>query len=120
MTGGHDLWVMGIRVPVHLGDFEKTQGREVQPHSPRGQPGLPGKVKAGVGGMIIAVRFYSDLGFYRQLPVPWSGVWRKEWGSGHGHSGQRAREGVRGEGVQVEDGKNIVGVLVSYEDLCLF
>ena len=39
----------------------------------------------------------------------------KEWGVGHGHSGQRAREGV-----QAEDGKNIFGVLVSYEDLCLF
>ena len=35
-------------------------------------------------------------------------------------SGQRAREGVWGEGVWVEDRKDIVGVLVSYEDLCLF
>ena len=39
----------------------------------------------------------------------------KERGFGQGRSGQRA-----GEGAQVEDGKNIFGVLVSYEDLCLF
>ena len=118
MTGGCDLWVIGIGVLVCHGDFEKMQGHEVQPHSPRGQPGLPGR--AGVGGTIVTVRFYSDLGFYGRLPAPWSGVWMKEWGSGHGRSGQRAGEGVQGEGVQVEDGKNIVGVLVSYEDLCLF
>ena len=49
---------------VRLGDFEKMQGREVQPHSPHGQLGLLGKVKAGVGGTIVTVRFYSDLGFY--------------------------------------------------------
>ena len=119
-VGREDLWVMGIGMLVCLGDFEKTQGCEVQPHSPRGQLGLPGKVKAGVRGMIVAVRFYSDLGFYGRLPAPCSGVWMKEWGSGHGCSGQRAGEGVWGKGVWVEDGKNIVGVLVSYEDLCLF
>ena len=39
----------------------------------------------------------------------------KERGVGQGYSGQRA-----GEGVRVEDGKNIFGVLVSYEDLRLF
>ena len=38
-TGGHDLWVMGIMVPVHLGDFEKMQGCEVQLRSPHSQPG---------------------------------------------------------------------------------
>ena len=120
MTGGRDLWVVGIGVLVRLGDFEKTQGHEVQAHTPHGQPGLPGKGKAGVGGTIVTVRFYSDLGFYGRLPAPWSGVWMKEWCSGHGHSGPRAGEGVRREGVWVEDRKNIVGVLVSYEDLCLF
>ena len=70
MTGGHGLWVKGLRVLVHLGDFETMQGHnvlghKVQPHSPRGQPGLPGRVKAGVGGTIIAVRFYSDQGSCR-------------------------------------------------------
>ena len=39
----------------------------------------------------------------------------KERGFGQGRSGQRAREGV-----WVEDGKNIFGVPVSYEYLCLF
>ena len=120
MTGWHDLWAMGLGVLVHLGNSEmmqghEGQGHEVLPHSPHSQPGLPGKVRAGVGGMIIAVEFYFDLEFYRQLPVPWSGVWTKERGYGQGRSGQRAREGV-----QVEDGKNIFGVPVSYEDLCFF
>ena len=97
-------------------------GHEVQPHSPRGQPGLLGRVKAGVGGTIVVIRFYSDLGSYGRLPAPWSGVWMKGWGCGRGHSGQRAGEGVckAGERVWVEDGKNIFGVPVSYEDLCLF
>ena len=90
-------------------------GHQVQPHSPRSQPGLLGRVKAGVGGMIVAVRFYSNQGSCGQLPVPWSRVWMKERGFGHGRSRQRAREGVR-----VEVRKNIFGVLVSYEDLCLF
>ena len=39
----------------------------------------------------------------------------KDQGVGQGHSGQRA-----GQGVRVEDGRNIFGVLVSYEDLCPF
>ena len=91
------------------------QGHEVQPHSHCGQPGLLGRVKVGVGGTIVTVRFYSDLGFYGRLPAPWSGVWMKERGFGQGRSGQRA-----GEGVRVEDGKDIFGVPVSYEDLCLF
>ena len=120
MTRGCDLWATGLGVLVSLGDFEMTQGhevqgRKVQPHSPRGQPGLQGRVKARVRGTIITVRFYSDLGFYGQLPVPWSRVWMKGWGFGQGCSGQRA-----GEGVWVEDRKNIFGVLVSYGDLCLF
>ena len=39
MTGGPNLWVMGLGVLVRLGDFEKmqghkVQGRKVQPHSP--------------------------------------------------------------------------------------
>ena len=68
-----------------------------------------------VCGMIIAVGFYCDLRFYGRLPVPWSGASMKERAVGQGHSGQRA-----GEGVWVEDGKNSFGVLVSYEDLCLF
>ena len=101
MTGGQDLWVMGLRVLVCLGDFETMQGHEVlgceaQPHSPHGQPGLPGRVKAGVRGTTIAVRFYSDQGSCGQLPAPWSGVWMKEQGFGHGCSGQRAGEGVQG------------------------
>ena len=117
---GCDLWVTGLGVLVHLGDFGTMQGHEVlgsevQPHSPRGQLGLPGRVKAGVRGTIIAEGFYFNQGSCRRLPAPWSGVWMKEWGFGHGCSGQRA-----GEGVRVDVGKNIFGVLVSYEDLCLF
>ena len=70
MTGGCDLWVTGLGVLVCLGDFETMQGRKVlghkvQPHSPRGQPGLPGRVKAGVGGTIVTVRFYSNQGSCR-------------------------------------------------------
>ena len=79
----------------------QEQGHEVLLHSPRGQPGLLGKVRAGVGRMIAAVRIYFCLGFYGQLPAPWSGVWVREWGVGQGCSGQRVWEGVR-----VEDGKN--------------
>ena len=117
---GCDLWTTGLGMLVHLGDSEtmqgnEEQGREVLPHSPCGQLGLPGKVRAGVRGTIVTVKFYFGLGFYGQLPAPWSGVWVKEWGFGQGHSGQRA-----GEGVWVEDRKNIFGVPVSYEDLCLF
>ena len=79
MTGGYDLWVMGLRVLVCTGDSEtmqghEEQGHEVPPHSPRSQPGLPGKVRAEVRRMIIAVEFYFYLGFYGQLPAPWSGV----------------------------------------------
>ena len=117
---GQDLWVTGFGGLVHLEDFGLTPGHEVlgcevPPHSPRSQPGLLGRVKAGVGGRIIAVRIYSNQGSCRPLPAPWSGVWLKGLGFGHGRSGQRA-----GKGVQVEVGKNIFGVLVSYENLCLF
>ena len=118
--GGHDLWVTGFGGLVHLEDFgmmpgHEVLGREVPPHSPHGQPGLWGRVKAGVGGRIIAVRIYSNQGSCGRLPAPWSGVWLKGLGFGHRCSGQQA-----GEGVQVEVRKSIFGVLVSYEDLCLF
>ena len=93
----------------------KGQGREVLPHSSRGQPGLPGKVMAGVGRTIGAVAIYFCLGFFGQLPAPWSGVWVQERGLGQGRSGQKVWEGV-----PVEDGKDSFGVLVSYEDLFLF
>ena len=93
----------------------QEQGHEVLLHSPCSQPGLPGKVRAGVGRTIVAVRIYFCLGFYGQLPAPWSGVWVWERGVGQGCSGQRVWEGIR-----VEDGKNSFGVLVSYEDLFLF
>ena len=93
----------------------KEQGHEVLPHSPRGQPGLPGKGRAGVGRTIVTEKIYFCLEFYGQLAAPWSGIWVQERGFGQGCSGQRAWEGVR-----VEDGKNIFGVLVSYEDLGLF
>ena len=119
-TGGHDLWAMGLGVLLYPESFlmmggHKEQGREVLPHSPRGQPGLPGKVMAGTGRMIVAVVIYFCRGFYGQLPASWSRVWVQEQGVGQGHSGQRVWEGVR-----VEDGKNSFGVLVSYEDLFLF
>ena len=117
-TGGYDLWAMGHGVLLHPESFlmmggHKEQGREVLPHSPRGQPGLPGKVMAGTERMIVAVVIYFCRGFYGQLPAPWSGV--GVWGLGQGRSGQKVWEGVR-----VEDGKNSFGVLVSYEDLFLF
>ena len=118
MTGGHDLWEMGLGVLLYPEDSwtmqgHQEQGREVLLHSRRGQPGLPGKVRAGVGRRIVAVRICFFLGFYGQLPAPWSGVW--VWGLGQGCPGQRVWEGVR-----VEDRKNSFGVLVSYEDLFLF
>ena len=56
----------------------KGQGSEVLPHSPRGQPGLLGKVMAEVGRTIGAVAIYFYLGFFGQLPAPWSGVWGQE------------------------------------------
>ena len=120
MTGGHDLWAVGLLVLMYPEFFltlggHQEQGREVLPHSPHGQPGLPGKVMAGTGRMIVAVAIYFCRGVYGQLPAPWSGVWVQERGVGQGRSGQKAREGV-----WVEDVKNSFGVLVSYEDLFLF
>ena len=120
MTGGCDIWATGLRVLLHLGYFEPAEGREVlarvvQPHFPHGQPGLLGRVKAGVGRTTVAVGFYSDQESYGRFPAPWSRVWMKERGSGQGRSGLRA-----GEGVRVGVGENISGVLVSYEDRCLF
>ena len=80
MTGGHDLWVTGLGVLVHLGDFGTMQGhevlgREIQPHSPHGQPGLPGRVEAGVIGTIVAVGFtpIKDLVGDFLCPVAGSG-----------------------------------------------
>ena len=99
----------------HEEQGREEQGRKVLPHSPHSQPGLSWKVRAGVWRTIVAVKIYFCLRFYGQLPAPWSGVWVQEWGFGQGRFGQRAWEGVR-----VEDGKNIFGVPVSYEDLCLF
>ena len=59
-TGGHDLEAMGLGVLLYPEAFlmmcgHKRQGREVLPHSPRGQPGLLGKVMAGAWRMIVAV-----------------------------------------------------------------
>ena len=120
MTGGHDLWAMGLGVLLYPESFlmmggHKEQGHEVLPHSPCSQPGLPGKVMAGTGRMSVAVAIYFCRGFYGQLPAPWCRVWVQERGVGQGRSGQKVWEGV-----WVEDVKNSFGVLVSYEDLFLF
>ena len=122
--GGCNLWATGLRVLVRFGYFELAQGQEglghvVQPHSPHSQPGLPGRVKAGVRRMIVAVGFYSDQGSCRQFLAPWSGVWMKEQGIQRGF-GQGRSELRAGEGVRVEVGENISGVQVSYEDLWIF
>ena len=84
MTGGHDLWAMGFEVLLYPEFFlmlggHKEQGHKVLPHSPHGQPGLPGKVMAGTGRMIIAVTIYFCRGF--------GGVWVEEWAVGQQLSG---------------------------------